>query len=65
MLENTNKQFIEYLKKTENKLSKIKAEAYEKMSRRVIFTDLKELGFDEHASVVPVTELHLDERTHA
>ena len=45
-LEPANKQFFEYLKKTEEKLLKIKQEAYEKMERRVMFTDLAEMGFD-------------------
>lgn len=64
-LEPTNKLFLEYLKKTEEKLIKVKMEAYEKMSRRVIFTDLKEMGFDDHAAIVPVTEIHLDEQQNA
>mmetsp|Transcript_11119 Transcript_11119/g.14978 ORF Transcript_11119/g.14978 Transcript_11119/m.14978 type:complete len:112 (+) Transcript_11119:1006-1341(+) len=32
------------------------------MERRVMFTDLEEVGFDEHSVRIPVTELHLDQR---
>lgn len=51
---------MEYLKKTLERLEKIKLESYEKMQRRVVFTDLSSLGFDDKATIVPVTELHLD-----
>ena len=30
------------------------------MERRVMFTDLKEIGFDQHSHRVPVKELHAD-----
>lgn len=59
-LEPENKQFMEYLKKTLERLDKIKLESYEKMQRRVVFTDLSSIGFDENATIVPVTELNLD-----
>ena len=49
------------MKKTLERLQKIKEESYEKMSRRVVFTDLDTLGFDENSTRVPVTELHLDQ----
>ena len=39
---------------------KIKQEAYEKMERRVMFTDLAEMGFDEESVRIHTTELHLD-----
>ena len=32
------------------------------MERRIMFTDLEEVGFDEHSQRIPVTELHLDQR---
>lgn len=32
----------------------MKTEAYEKMNRRVVFTDLSEMGFDEDSVFVPV-----------
>jgi hypothetical protein len=38
-IEPQNQQFAEYLKKTLEKLQQIKNEAYEKMTRRVVFTD--------------------------
>jgi len=59
-LEPENRQFYEYLKKTEEKLLKVKQEAYEKMERRVMFTDLAEMGFDEESVRIHTTELHLD-----
>ena len=59
-LEPQNTQFAEYLKKTLEKLQQIKNEAYEKMQRRVVFTDFTQVGFDEHCTIVPLTELHLD-----
>lgn len=60
-LEPSNTQFAEYLKKTLERLEKIKLESYEKMKRRVVFTDLSSLGFDDNAVIVPVTEMQLDE----
>lgn len=45
-LEPKNVQFVEYLKKCEERLQKIRDEAYEKMQRRVMFTDFEEIGFD-------------------
>ena len=45
--EPTNAQFKHYMSKTEEKLRKIKAEAYEKMTRSVMFTDLVQMGFEE------------------
>jgi hypothetical protein len=42
------------------KLQQLKTEAYDKMQRRVVFTDLSEMGFDEDSMFVPVQELHLD-----
>lgn len=59
-IEPENKTFVEYLKKTLERLEKIKMESYEKMTRRVVFTDLDNLGFDKHATLLPCTELHLD-----
>jgi tetratricopeptide (TPR) repeat protein len=56
-----DKTFQEYLKKTLERLQKIKEESYEKMTRRVVFTDLDSLGFDENSTRVPVVELHLDQ----
>jgi len=61
-LEEGNKQFYEYLSKTEEKLQKIKQEAYEKMERRVMFTDLNEMGFEEEAVRIHTQELHLDKQ---
>jgi hypothetical protein len=49
------------LKKTLEKLQKLKAEAYEKMNRRVVFTDLNLLGFEDEAVMIPQVELHLDQ----
>lgn len=60
-LETTNTQFAEYLKKTLEKLDKIKLESYEKMRRRVQFTDLNLIGFEENAVTVPVAEMQLNE----
>ena len=59
-LEPKNRQFAEYLNKTNEKLLKIKREAYEKMERRVMFTDLSEMGFEEESIRVHAEELHLD-----
>lgn len=59
-LEPQNTQFAEYLKKTLEKLQQIRNEAYERMSRRVVFTDFTQVGFDEHCTIVSLTELHLD-----
>ena len=53
-LEPKNLQFSEYLKKSIEKLQHLKTEAYEKMQRRVVFTDLSEMGFDDDAMFVPV-----------
>ena len=60
-LEPASTQFAEYLKKTLERLEKIKLESYEKMKRRVVFTDLTSMGFEEHAVICPITELQLDE----
>ena len=61
-LEPNNRQFAEYLKKTDEKLQKIKIEAYEKMERRVMYTDLAEMGFEEESIRVHAEELHLDKQ---
>lgn len=60
-LEPENNTFQEYLRKTLEKLEKIKIESYEKMTRRVVFTDLEAIGFDQRATYIPCTELHLDD----
>ena len=60
-LEPNNSRFRKYLEKTLEKIQKVKSEAYEKMTRRVLFTDLAEMNFDQVAVHVPVTELHLNE----
>jgi len=57
-----NKQFVLYLEKAVDKLKKIKTEAYEKMTRSVMFTDLVQLGFEEQATSVYVAEMNLDEK---
>ena len=44
------------------KLKKVKAEAYEKMTRSVMFTDLVQMGFEEQATSVYVAEMNLDEK---
>ena len=59
-LEPSNRTFSEYLKKTIEKLQALKVEAYEKLERRVVFTDLSMMGFDDDATIVPVIEMHLD-----
>lgn len=43
-------------------MQKIKSEAMEKIERRVMFTDLTDVGFDEHSVRIPITELHLDRK---
>ena len=60
-LDPNNKQFREYLKKTDERLNKIRGEAYERMVRRATFTDLTELMTERDADL-PLTELHLDEK---
>jgi len=52
--------FIEYIKKADERLKRLKMEAVEKMERRIMFTDLAEVGFDDQSVRIPVTELHLD-----
>lgn len=54
--------FINYIKKCDERLMKIKSEALEKIERRIMFTDLEEVGFDEHSQRVPIVELHLDQK---
>lgn len=44
-----NAQFQQYLQKTLEKMKKIRTEAYEKMTRSVMFTDLVQIGFEEQA----------------
>mmetsp|Transcript_9290 Transcript_9290/g.11355 ORF Transcript_9290/g.11355 Transcript_9290/m.11355 type:complete len:142 (+) Transcript_9290:756-1181(+) len=61
-LDPENIGFLEYIKKADERLQRLKTEALEKMERRVMFTDLEEVGFDEHSVRIPVTELHLDQR---
>lgn len=60
-LEPQNKTFAEYLARTASKLQKVRAEAYEKLNRRVVFTDLSLMGFEDEAHTVPIIELHLDQ----
>ncbi len=60
--EPTNKQFAQYLEKSEERLRKVREEAYEKMTRSVMFTDLVQLGFEEQAVSVYVSEMNLDEK---
>lgn len=60
--EPTNKQFAQYLEKSEERLRKVREEAYEKMTRSVTFTDLVQLGFEEQAVSVYVSEMNLDEK---
>jgi len=52
----------ELLKKTSEKLADIKAEAYEKMRRRVRFTDFRDddTNDDTKKVIVPVVEMHVD-----
>ena len=57
-----NKQFQSYLEKSEERLRKIREEAYEKMTRSVMFTDLVQMGFEEQATTVFVSEMNLDEK---
>lgn len=54
--------FIDYIKKCDERLQKIKNEALEKIERRVMFTDLDEMGFEEHSHRVPVVEMRLDQK---
>lgn len=54
--------FLEYIKKCDERLQKIKNEALEKIERRVMFTDLEEMGFEEHSRRVPVHEMRLDQK---
>lgn len=70
-----SKLITELLKKTNEKLVEIKQEAYEKMRRRVRFTDYRQEAEaqnqnakiveinedqDKHCVVVPVSEIHVD-----
>jgi len=48
-LDPTNIGFLEYIKKADERLQRIRSEALEKIERRVMFTDLDEIGFDEHS----------------
>jgi hypothetical protein len=59
-LEPANTGFLEYIKKTEERMQKLKSEALDKMERRVMFTDLGAVGFDENSRRIPVIELNLD-----
>ena len=59
-LDPQNIGFLEYIQKTDQRLQKLKSEAMEKIERRMMFTNLEEVGFDEHSCRVPITELHLD-----
>ena len=43
----------------------MKAEAYEKMNRRVVFTDLSLLGFEDEAVTIPMVEMHADRQLDA
>jgi hypothetical protein len=43
-------------------MRKIRTEAYEKMTRSVMFTDLVQIGFEEQAVQVYVAEMNLDEK---
>ena len=45
-LDPQNLGFIEYIKKTDERLQRLKSEALEKMERRIMFTDLEEVGFE-------------------
>ena len=45
-LDPTNTGFLEYIKKTDERLQRIRSEALEKIERRVMYTDLKAMGFD-------------------
>jgi len=68
----------ELLKKTNDRLVEIKQEAYEKMRRRVRFTDFRSEpesqnsnakiveineNEEEHCVIVPVQEIHVDTET--
>ena len=61
-LDPNNVGFLEYIKKTDERLLKIKTEAMDKIERRVMFTDLQEVGFEQHSVRVPIKELHLDQK---
>lgn len=54
--------FIDYIKKCDERLQKIKSEALEKIERRIMFTDLEEIGFEEHSRRIPVVEMRLDQK---
>lgn len=64
-----SKMITEYLKTTNDKLVEIKQEAYEKMRRRVRFTDYRgdqkvtddNAEDDDACVIVPITEIHVDE----
>ena len=60
-LDPENVGFLEYIKKADERLQRLKSEALEKMERRIMFTDLEEIGFEESSVRIPVTELHLDQ----
>lgn len=59
-LDPNNIGFLDYVKKCDERLLKIKTEAMDKIERRVMFTDLQEVGFEQHSVRIPITELHLD-----
>lgn len=61
-LDPTNIGFIEYIKKTDEQLQRIRREALEKIERRVMYTNLEEMGFDQHSKRVPIIEMHLDRK---
>ena len=61
-LDPDNIGFLEYIKKADERLQRIKSEALEKMERRIAFTDLDEVGFDQHSVKVPIIEMHLDKK---
>lgn len=59
-LDPANDGFLDYLKKVDTQLAGIKREAYERMKRRVIFSEVAEDEFTKVSTRVPVLELHLD-----
>ena len=61
-LDPTNTGFLEYIKKTDERLQRIRSEALEKIERRVMYTDLKAMGFDQHSKRIPIIEMHLDRK---
>ena len=61
-LDPDNIGFLEYIKKADERLQRIKSEALEKMERRIAFTDLDEVGFDQHSVKIPTIEMHLDKK---